>query len=53
MDDDAVEEQKQPNWVNGYAGQNQRYEGLEKDLDYNDGGEQYHWTSILINFPKG
>lgn len=31
VDDDAVEEEEQPDWVDVYAGQNQRYEGVEKD----------------------
>ena len=52
VDDDAVEEE-QPDWVDVYAGQNQRYEGVEKDFDYDDGGEQYDWSSISINLPDG
>ena len=31
-DDDAVEAEEQPDWVDVYAGQNQRYEGVEKTL---------------------
>ena len=30
--DDAVEAEEQPDWVDVYAGQNQRYEGVEKTL---------------------
>ena len=30
-DDDAVEAEEQPDWVDVYAGQNQRYEGVKKD----------------------
>ena len=41
LDNDAVEEEQQPDWVDVYAGQNQRYAGVEKDFDCNDGGEQY------------
>lgn len=52
VDDDAVEEE-QPDWVDVYAGQNQRYEGVEKDFDYDDGGEQYDWSSISISLPEG
>ena len=36
-DDDATEAKEQLDWVDVYAGQNQRYEGVEKDLDYDDG----------------
>ena len=35
-----------------YAGQNQRYEGVEKDLDYDDGGEEYDWNSTCIVLPE-
>lgn len=52
VDDDAVEEE-QPDWVDVYAGRNQRYEGVEKDFDYDDGGEQYDWSSISISLPEG
>lgn len=52
VDDDAVEGQ-QPDCVAVYVGQNQRYEGVKKDFDYDDGGEQYDWSSISINLPKG
>ena len=37
-DDDALEAEEQPDWVDVYAGQNQRYEGVERDFDYDDGG---------------
>ena len=40
-DDDAVEAEEQPHWVDVYAGQNQRYERIEKDFDYDDGGDEY------------
>ena len=53
VDDDAVEQQQQPDWVDVYAGQNQRYEGVEKDFDYDDGGEQYDWSCVSINLPEG
>ena len=50
-DDDAVEAEQQPDWVDVYAAQNQRYEGVEKDLDYDDGGEDYDWNSTCIVLP--
>ena len=50
VEDDAVEE---PDWVDVYTGQNQRYEGVEKGFEYDDGGEQYDWSSITINLPEG
>ena len=53
MDDDAVEAEEQPDWIDVYAGQNQRYEGVEKDFDYDDGGEQYDWSSLSIDLPEG
>ena len=53
LDDDAAEAEEQPDWVDVFAGQNQRYEGVEKDFDYVDGGEQYDWSSISINLPEG
>ena len=53
VDDDAVEAEEQPDWVDVNAGQNQLYEGVEKDFDYDDGGEQYDWSSISINLPEG
>ncbi|CAH3045930.1 unnamed protein product, partial [Porites lobata] len=37
-EDDAVEAEEQPDWVDVYAGRNQIYEGVERDFDY-DGGE--------------
>ena len=36
-----------------YARQNQRYEGVEKDLDYEDGGDDYDWSSPSIILPEG
>ena len=36
-----------------YAGQNQIYEGVERDFDYDDGGEDYDWSSTRIILPKG
>ena len=36
-----------------YAGQNQRYEGVEKDFDYDDGGDEYDWNSTCIILPEG
>ena len=53
VDDNADEAEEQPDWVDVYAGQNQRYEGVEKDFDYDDGGEQYDWSSTSINLPEG
>ena len=44
---------KQKNNHDVYAGQNQRYEDVEKDFDYDDGGEQCDWSSISINLPEG
>ena len=52
-DDDAVEAEEQPDWVDVYAGQNQRYEGVEKDFDYDDGGDEYDWNSTCIILPEG
>ena len=52
-DDDAVEAEQQPDWVDVYAGQNQRYEGVENDLDYDDVGEDYDWNSTCIILPEG
>ena len=37
-EDDAVEAEEQQHWVDVYAGQNQIYEGVECDFDYDDGG---------------
>ena len=36
-----------------YAGQNQRYESVEKDFNYDDGGEDYDWSSTCIILPEG
>ena len=51
--DDAVEAEEQLDWVDVYAGQNQRYEGIEKDFDYDDGGDDYDWSSPSIILPEG
>ena len=51
--DDAIEAEEQPDWVDVYAGQNQRYEGVEKDFDYDDGGDDYDWSSTCIILPEG
>ncbi|CAH3045001.1 unnamed protein product [Porites lobata] len=40
-EDDAVEAEEQPDGVDVYAGQNQIYEGVERDFDYDDGWEDY------------
>ena len=37
-EDDVVEAEEQPDWVDVYAGKDQIYEGVEKDVDYDDGG---------------
>ena len=52
-EDDAVEAEEQPDWVDVYAGQNQIYEGVERDFDYDDGGEDYDWSSTRIILPEG
>ena len=53
-DDDAAEAEEQPiHWLDVYAGQNQRYEVVEKDLDSDDGGENYDWNSTCFVLPKG
>ena len=52
VQNENVEAEQQPDWVDIYAGQNQRYEGVEKDFDYDDGGEQHDWSSISINIPE-
>ena len=52
-DDAAAEAEEQPDWVDVYAGQNQKYEGVEKDFDYDDGGEDYDWNSTCIILPEG
>ena len=51
--DDAVEAEERPDWVDVYAGQNQRYEGTEKDFGYDDGGDDYDWSSPSIILPEG
>ena len=40
-EDDAVEAEEQPDWVDVYAGQNQMY------------GEDYEWSSTRIILPEG
>ena len=35
------------------AGQNRIYDGVEKDVDYDDGGENYDWNSTRIILPEG
>ena len=52
-EDDAVEAEEQPDWVDVYAGQNQMYDGVERDFDYNDDGEEYDWRSSRIILPEG
>lgn len=52
-EDVPVEAEEQPDWVNVYAGQNQRYEGIERDFYDDDGGDDYDWTSTSINIPQG
>ena len=52
-DYDAAEAEEQPDWVDVYAGQNQRYEGVEKDFDFDDGGEDYDWNSTCTVLPEG
>ena len=51
-EDDAVEAEEQPDLVDLYAGQNRIYEGVEKDFDYDDGGEDHDWSSIRIILPE-
>lgn len=50
-EDDACEAEEQPDWVDVYAGHNQRYEGVENDFQYDDGGDQYDWSSTSIEVP--
>ena len=52
-EDVPVEAEEQPDWVNVYAGQNQRYEGIEREFYDDDGGDDYDWTSTSINIPQG
>ena len=52
-EDDAVEAEEQPDWVHVYAGQNQIYEGVKRDFDYDDGGEDYDWSSTHIILCEG
>ena len=47
-DEDAAVAEEQLDWVDVYAGQNQIFEGVERDLDYDDGGEEYDWSSTCI-----
>ena len=52
-DKDAAVAEEQPDWVDVYAGQNQIFEGVERGLDYDDGGEEYDWSSTCIMVPEG
>ncbi|XP_078350740.1 uncharacterized protein LOC144635515 [Oculina patagonica] len=52
-DDDAVDAEEQPDWVDIYGGHNQIYEGVERDFNYDDGGEEYDWSSACIILPEG
>ena len=52
VDDDAVEAEEQPDWVDVYGGQNQIYEGVERDFNYDDGGEEYDWSSTCVILPE-
>ena len=52
-EDIPVEAEEQPDWVDFYAGQNQRHEGVERDFDYDECGDDYDWTSTSINIPQG
>ena len=36
-----------------YAGQNQIYKVVDKDFEYDDGGEDYDWSSTRIILPQG
>ncbi|XP_068720423.1 ATP-dependent DNA helicase PIF6-like [Montipora capricornis] len=53
LDEDAAVAEEQPDWVDVYAGENQIFEGVERDLDYDDGGEEYDWSSTCIMVPEG
>ena len=53
VDKDAAVAEEQQDWVDVYAGQNQIFEGVERDLDYDDGGEEYDWSSTCIMVPEG
>ena len=52
-EDDAVEAEEQPDWVDVYSGQNQIYEGVERDFDHDDSGKDYDWSSTRIILPEG
>ena len=52
-EDDPVEVEEQPDWVDVYAGQNRMYECVERDFDYDDGEEDYDWSSTGIILPEG
>ena len=52
-DKDAAVAEEQPDWVDVFAGQNQIFEGVERDLDYDDHGEEYDWSSTCIMVPEG
>ena len=45
-DDSAAEAEEQPDWVDVY-------EGMEKDFDYDDGGDDYDWNNTCIILPEG
>ena len=50
-DDDDVDAEGQPDWVDIYGGQHQRYEGVLRDLNYDYGREEYDCSSIIV--PEG
>lgn len=52
-EDEPDEAEQQPDWVDVYAGQNQRFEGVESEFQYDDGGEHYDWTSTTVQLPDG
>ena len=51
-EDDAVEAEEQADWVDLYTGQNHIYEGVERDFDYDNGGEDCDWSSTRIILPE-
>ena len=50
-EDEACEAQEQPDWVEVYAGHNHHYEGVENEFQYDDGGDQYDWSSTSLHIP--
>lgn len=46
--DEAVDDEDQPDWVDVYAGQNQCFEGVEREFEYDDGGEDFDWSNTLF-----